>query len=70
MGFSPRIAEGANSEEAGLEFGAAQAVGTRWFYQAGGLPPINVCRAAGPVFVVRRVRGDGADGFQILFNVF
>ncbi|SNR91877.1 Helix-turn-helix domain-containing protein [Haloechinothrix alba] len=45
--FWARIAEGASSEEAALARGVAQAVGSRWFRQAGGMPPINVAEPSG-----------------------
>ena len=34
------------------------AVGTRWFREAGGMPPISPAAAVGPLPVVRRARGD------------
>lgn len=45
--FWARIAEGASSEEAALSCGVAQAVGSRWFREAGGMPPINVAEPSG-----------------------
>ena len=40
--FWEAIARGASSEEAAREAGVSQAVGARWFRQAGGMPPISL----------------------------
>lgn len=45
--FWARIAEGVSSEDAALGCGVAHAVGSRWFRQAGGMPPINVAEPSG-----------------------
>jgi IS30 family transposase len=37
--FWAAIARGATSEDAGVEAGVSQAVGTRWFRECGGMPP-------------------------------
>ena len=37
--FWAAIALGRSSEAAGLEVGVSQAVGARWFREAGGMPP-------------------------------
>ena len=37
--FWEAIAWGATSEDAGVEAGVSSAVGTRWFREAGGMPP-------------------------------
>src|SRR6266540_7422491 len=36
------VASGASSEDAAVVAGVSQAVGSRWFRQAGGMPPISV----------------------------
>ena len=43
--FWEAIARGMSSEDAAGEAGVSQAVGSRWFRQAGGMPPISL----GPV---------------------
>jgi len=43
--FWEAIAGGASSEDAAVAAGVSQAVGSRWFRQAGGMPPI----ALGPL---------------------
>lgn len=40
--FWQAIARGASSEEAALEAGVSMPVGSRWFRQAGGMPPIKL----------------------------
>ena len=40
--FWEAIARGLSSEDAALVVGVSQAVGTRWFRQAGGMPPLNL----------------------------
>ena len=40
--FWQAIARGLSSEEAAVEAGISSAVGTRWFRQAGGMPPIKL----------------------------
>ena len=45
--FWEAIAEGLSSEEAAVEVGVSQAVGTRLFRQAGGMPPISLGPASG-----------------------
>ncbi len=40
--FWEGIARGASSEDAAAAAGVSQAVGSRWFRQAGGMPPISV----------------------------
>ena len=46
--FWEAIARGMSSEDAAGEAGVSQAVGSRWFRQAGGMPPISLgqCQAA------------------------
>ena len=39
--FWEAIAWGATSEDAGVEAGVSPAVGTRWFREAGGMPPLE-----------------------------
>ena len=45
--FWETIASGASSEDAAIEAGIAQAVGSRWFRQAGGMPPISLALMSG-----------------------
>ena len=40
--FWEAIARGASSEDAAVTTGVSQAVGSRWFRQAGGMPPISL----------------------------
>lgn len=56
--FWEAIAGGVSSEDAAAVAGVSQAVGTRWFRQAGGLPPIMLAPLSGAVTVVRRAGGD------------
>jgi transposase len=41
------IARGLSSEDAAAVAGVAQAVGSRWFRQAGGMPPISLAPTSG-----------------------
>src|SRR2546425_5379958 len=41
------IARGMSSEDAAVEVGVSQAVGSRWFRQAGGMPPITFAPVSG-----------------------
>ena len=45
--FWETIARGASSEDAAIEAGVSQAVGSRWFRQAGGMPPISLAPVTG-----------------------
>ena len=45
--FWARIAAGASSEDAALESGVSQPVGTRWFHEAGGMAPISMVGLSG-----------------------
>jgi IS30 family transposase len=45
--FWEAIARGASSEEAAVATGVSQAVGSRWFRQAGGMPPILLAPLSG-----------------------
>ncbi|MGH9251566.1 MAG: IS30 family transposase [Acidimicrobiales bacterium] len=45
--FWEAIARGASSEDAAVEAGVSQAVGSRWFRQGGGMPPISLARPSG-----------------------
>jgi IS30 family transposase len=45
--FWKRIAEGLQSEEAAEACGVSQPVGTRWFREAGGMPPISLTAPSG-----------------------
>jgi transposase, IS30 family len=47
--FWTAIAAGATSEAAALEAGVSQAVGTRWFRKAGGMPPSMFGQSAKPL---------------------
>ncbi len=47
--FWRAIARGVSSEEAALEAGVSQPVGTRWFRQAGGMPPAMFRSSAKPL---------------------
>jgi len=45
--FWEAIARGATSEDAAVATGVSQAVGSRWFRQAGGMPPISLVPVSG-----------------------
>src|SRR2546426_7239970 len=45
--FWEAIARGMSSEDAAVACGVSQAVGSRWFRQAGGMPPITLARVSG-----------------------
>jgi IS30 family transposase len=45
--FWEAIARGMSSEDAAVECGVSQAVGSRWFRQAGGMPPITLAPVSG-----------------------
>jgi IS30 family transposase len=45
--FWEAIARGASSEDAAVATGVSQAVGSRWFRQAGGMPPISLVPLSG-----------------------
>src|SRR5882724_9212646 len=45
--FWEAIARGSSSEEAGLLAGVSPAVGSRWFREAGGMPPISLAPPSG-----------------------
>jgi IS30 family transposase len=45
--FWEGIARGLSSEDAAVEAGVSSAVGTRWFRQAGGMPPITLAPVSG-----------------------
>jgi IS30 family transposase len=45
--FWEAIAGGASSEDAAVATGVSQAVGSRWFRQAGGMPPITLAPLSG-----------------------
>src|SRR6266571_8840156 len=45
--FWKAIARGMSSEGAAVEGGVSQAVGSRWFRQAGGMPPITFAAVSG-----------------------
>jgi IS30 family transposase len=45
--FWEAIAGGASSEDAAVATGVSQAVGSRWFRQAGGMPPISLLPLSG-----------------------
>jgi IS30 family transposase len=47
QGFWRRIAEGMSSEDAAAACGVSQPVGTRWFRDAGGMPPISLVPCSG-----------------------
>ena len=65
--FWEAIARGASSEAAAVEAGVSQPVGTRWFRQAGGMPPITLAPLSGRYLslaereeiAILRVRGCG-----------
>src|SRR3982751_4354027 len=62
--FWALIAAGQSSEDAAIGAGVSQAVGSRWFREAGGMPAIDaravIGTALGAVPVVRGARGDRA----------
>ncbi len=43
------IAEGLSSEDAAMEVGVSQPVGSRWFRMAGGMAPSHLSRSSGPL---------------------
>ena len=45
--FWEAIARGLSSEDAAVQVGVSSAVGTRWFRQAGGMPPITLVPVSG-----------------------
>ena len=45
--FWRRVAKGLSSEDAALACGVSQPVGTRWFREAGGMPPIDLAPLSG-----------------------
>src|SRR5712691_11417818 len=45
--FWEAIARGSSSENAGALAGVSAAVGTRWFREAGGMPPISLAAPSG-----------------------
>ena len=45
--FWTRIAEGLTSDDAATACGVSGPVGTRWFRQAGGMPPIELTPVSG-----------------------
>jgi IS30 family transposase len=47
--FWALIAAGLSSEDAAMEVGVSQAVGSRWFRVAGGMTPSHLSRASGPL---------------------
>ena len=47
VGFWEAIARGVSSEDAAGEAGVSSAVGSRWFRQAGGMPPISLRPVSG-----------------------
>lgn len=49
--FWEAIARGASSEAAAIGTGVSQAVGSRWFRQAGGMPPISLAPLSGRYLV-------------------
>ena len=48
VGFWEAIASGLSSEDAAAQVGAASAVGTRWFRDAGGMPPLTFTASVRP----------------------
>src|SRR5207248_2678197 len=62
--FWAAIAAGMASEVAAIRAGVPQAVGTRWFRKAGGMPPAMFARigeaSLRPISLVCRARGDRA----------
>lgn len=46
--FWSAIAAGRTSEDAAIDAGVAPVVGTRWFREAGGMPPSQVAPSAKP----------------------
>ena len=59
LAFWVRIATGASSEDAALASGISQPVGTRWFREAGGMPPISLAPHSGRYLSFSRARGAG-----------
>jgi IS30 family transposase len=65
--FWAAIAQGLSSEDAAVEAGVSQPVGTRWFREAGGMPPITQAPLSGRFLsfaereeiAILRVRGCG-----------
>src|SRR5688500_16398672 len=56
--FWRAIATGLSSEDAALEAGVSQPVGTRWFQKAGGMPPAMFRSSAKPLSGRGGARGD------------
>ena len=52
--FWEAIARGVSSEDAAAVAGVSSAVGSRWFRQAGGMPPLSLGPDLGPISVLRR----------------
>ena len=46
--FWALIAAGQSSEDAAIGVGVSQAVGSRWFREAGGMPPSTLARSSKP----------------------
>jgi transposase, IS30 family len=46
--FWALIAAGQSSEDAAVGVGVSQAVGSRWFREAGGMPPSTLARSSKP----------------------
>jgi IS30 family transposase len=46
--FWASIAKGLSSEDAAMEVGVSQPVGSRWFREAGGMAPSHLSRSSGP----------------------
>jgi len=45
--FWEAISRGISSEDAAVEAGVSSAVGTRWFRNAGGMPPLTLAPTSG-----------------------
>lgn len=51
--FWEKVAEGMLPSEAGVAVGVSGVVGSRWFRQDGGMSPVLVATAFGPVLMFR-----------------
>ena len=60
--FWALIAKGLSSEDAAIGAGVSQPVGSRWFWEAGGMPPVDVCTVVKAAFwAVSYLCGAGGD---------
>jgi len=58
--FWEAMARGLSSDDAAAEVGMASAVGTRWFREAGGMPPLTLTPVSGRYLSFAEREGDRA----------